>query len=315
MTSNKPTITRCTWDSAIGLPANALDAYEEDGVLVIENFVTANACSALRQRAEELVQKHAPTGKHTVFSTQDQGHARNAYFEQSANGIGVFFEEGAHDANGNLTVPLAKAVNKIGHAMHDLDPVFDAFSRTADLASVASSLGLIDPLLVQSMYIFKQPGIGGEVNCHQDSTYLYTQPSSVIGFWFAIENAHIGNGCLKGIAGSHRHGLREIFRRQQGGKKDGQLALEVLQPDLQWDTTNAEWLEVKQGTLIVFNGLFAHLSSANRSEQSRHAYTLHAVSGRAHYPGSNWIQRGDGLGLALRGFDASAKAHKSRLDA
>lgn len=298
MTSIKPNITRCTWDSAIGLTANALDAYEEDGVLVIENFVTARACSALRQRAEELVQEHAPTGQHTIFSTQDQSHARNTYFEESANGIGVFFEEGAHDANGQLTVPLAKAVNKLGHAMHDLDPVFDAFSRTADLASVANSLGLLDPLLVQSMYIFKQPGIGGEVNCHQDSTYLYTEPSSVIGFWFAIEDAHIGNGCLKGISGSHRQGLREIFRRNA----QGQLALEVLQPDLQWDTANAEWLEVKQGTLIVFNGLFAHLSSANRSEQSRHAYTLHAVSGRAHYPASNWIQRGEWLGLPLRGF-------------
>ena len=295
-------ITRCKWNAATGLPPSAVQAFAQDGVLVIEDFVAAEGCAALRERAEGLVQQHAPKGEHTVFSTTDQSHARNAYFEASANSIGVFFEEGAHDAQGQLTVPLAKAVNKIGHAMHDLDPVFDAFSRTADLASVASSLGLLDPLLVQSMYIFKQPGIGGEVNCHQDSTYLYTEPSSVIGFWFAIEDAHQGNGCLGGIAGSHTQGLRELFRRQTCGKDDGQLALEVLQPDLHWDTNSAEWLEVKQGTLIVFNGLFAHLSAANRSAQSRHAYTLHAVSGKAHYPQSNWIQRQSVAGLTLRGF-------------
>ena len=291
-------ISRCKWNAATGLPQTAHHAFMRDGVLVIEDFVASNQCAALRERAEALVQLHAPQQGHTVFSTQDQSHARNAYFEESANRIGVFFEEGAHDAEGNLTVPLAKAVNKIGHAMHDIDPVFDAFSRTPDLQSVSSSLGLIDPLLVQSMYIFKQPGIGGEVNCHQDSTYLYTEPSSVVGFWFAIEDAHQGNGCLGGIAGSHTQGLREVFRRHA----NGQLALDVLQPDLQWDTASAEWLEVEQGTLIVFSGLFAHLSSANRSAQSRHAYTLHAVDRQAHYPASNWIQPLHAPGTAWRGF-------------
>ena len=291
-------ITRCKWHAATGLPEAALDAFAQDGVLVIEGFVPAPQCATLRERAEALVQLHAPQHGHTVFSTQDQSHARDAYFEESANRIGVFFEEGAHDAEGNLTVPLAKAVNKLGHAMHNLDPVFNAFSRTADLQSVSSSLGLIDPLLVQSMYIFKQPGIGGEVNCHQDSTYLYTEPSSAVGFWFAIEGAHQGNGCLGGIAGSHTQGLREVFRRHA----NGQLALDVLQPDLQWDSASAEWLEVEQGTLIVFDGLFAHLSAANRSAQSRHAYTLHAVDRQAHYPASNWIQPPNAPGTTWRGF-------------
>ena len=291
-------ITRCQWSPTSRLPQQALSAFARDGVLVIENFVGPEKCAALRDRAEALVQQHAPATGHTVFSTQDQSHARNAYFEASANSIGVFFEEGAHNAQGSLVVPLARAVNKIGHAMHDLDPVFDAFSRTPALHNVADSIGLKNALLVQSMYIFKQPGIGGEVNCHQDSTYLYTEPSSVIGFWFAIEDAHQGNGCLGGIAGSHTQGLREVFRRQS----DGELALELLQPNLHWETSSAEWIEAKQGTLIVFNGLFAHLSSANRSAQSRHAYTLHAVSSQAHYPASNWIQRPKNRGFAFRGF-------------
>ena len=63
-----------------------------------------------------------------------------------------------------------------------------------------------------------------------------------------------------------------------------------------------EWLEVKQGTLIVFNGQFPHLSLANRSAQSRHAYTLHAVSGRAHYLEDNWMQRPMGFDPPYRGF-------------
>ena len=50
------------------------------------------------------------------------------------------------------------------------------------------------------MYIFKQPHIGGEVGCHQDATFLYTDPITVTGFWFAIEDATLENGCLVGGA-------------------------------------------------------------------------------------------------------------------
>jgi phytanoyl-CoA hydroxylase len=51
------------------------------------------------------------------------------------------------------------------------------------------------------MYIFKQPFIGGEIDCHQDSTFLYTDPLSCIGFWFALEDATVDNGCLYAIPG------------------------------------------------------------------------------------------------------------------
>lgn len=47
--------------------------------------------------------------------------------------------------------------------MHDLDPVFMAFAHDAKLAEVADDIGLLEPQIWQSMYIFKQPGIGGEV--------------------------------------------------------------------------------------------------------------------------------------------------------
>ena len=69
-------------------------------------------------------------------------------------------------------------------------------------------IGMADPLAIQSMYIFKQPHIGGEVGCHQDATFLYTEPMSVTGFWFAIEDATVENGCLWAQPGGHRGPLR-----------------------------------------------------------------------------------------------------------
>ncbi len=54
-------------------------------------------------------------------------------------------------------------------------------------------------------------------------------------------------------------------------------------------------------TLICFDGLLPHYSAANRSSQARHAYTLHVVDGQAHYPETNWIQRG--RDFPVRGFN------------
>ena len=291
-------VYRSRLDEVHGLSGETREAFARDGVIVLEDFVPAAQCDLLKQRALELVAEYAPCAPGTVFSTRDNRHARDAYFEESANGIGVFFEEGAFDAAGKLCVPLTRAVNKIGHAMHDLDPAFNAFSHGKRLQAVAEGIGLADPRLVQSMYIFKQPGIGGEVVCHQDSTFLHTEPLSVAGFWFAIEDAHRGNGCLGGLPGEHTKGLRDVYRKHS----DGQLRMETIQPGLAWDMSRIEWLEVQRGTLIIFNGQFPHLSESNRSAESRHAYTLHAVSGLARYSAENWIQRSDSADLPFAGF-------------
>src|SRR3546814_16865601 len=104
--------------------------------------------------------------------------------------------------------------------MHDVDPVFERFSRTPELAAVASDVGLVDPLLLQSMYIFKPPRIGGEVTCHPAAPFLSPEPQSVVGFWFALQDATLDNGCLWAQPGGHLGPLRQRFVRE-GGDADG----------------------------------------------------------------------------------------------
>jgi phytanoyl-CoA hydroxylase len=280
-------VTRCKTLPGGGLPPEAVAAFHRDGVLIVEDFKSRAECERLRRRANELVDEYGPRAAGTIFSTKAPQHLNSRYFLESAAGIGVFFEEEAFATDGRLAYPLALAVNKLGHALHDLDPVFSAFSKGPALQAVSASLGMVQPRVMQSMYIFKQPNIGGEVVCHQDSTYLYTDPMSVIGYWFAIDDAHRGNGCLGGIPGEHRKGLKKLFRR----KDDGALETIDVDTSIAWDMAALEWLEVPAGTLIVFNGCFPHLSEANRSAQARHAYTLHAVDGNCAYPADNWLQR------------------------
>lgn len=269
--------------------------YEEAGVLILENFVTPEVCRRLQARIMRLVEEFDPNDLKHIFSAMKQTQLDDRYFEESGDKIRFFFEHDAFDEEGNLRQPKADSLNKMGHAMHDLDPVFDRFSRTPELAEAARRIGFADPAVLQSMYIFKPPRIGGEVVCHQDSTYIYTEPESCVGFWFALEDATLENGCMQFIPGGHKLPLRK--RNYRGA--DGRLVTETLD-DTPWPEERRRPAEAPAGTLVIFDGRAPHLSAANRSDKSRHAYTLHVIDRRCHYPAENWLQRGDDL--PLRGF-------------
>ncbi len=287
------------------LNSEQVDAYEQNGFLVIEDFASAQACADLRQRAVEIVDEWQPSDARTIFTTSEQERASNAEFMSSGGSTWCFFEQDAFDENGQLRQAKQLSINKIGHAMHDLDPVFERFTYIPELTSVATDLGLTDALALQSMYIFKQPSIGGEVTCHQDATFLYTDPMTVTGFWFAIEDATLENGCLCAAPGGHKTGLRQVFKRAGAMTDDDGTVFEVLDPTpLPTPPSELVPLEVPAGTLVVLHGLLPHWSGPNRSDHSRHAYSVHCISAAADYPAWNWLQRP--AEMPLRRLDTAA---------
>jgi phytanoyl-CoA hydroxylase len=279
------------------LTAEQRDRYDRDGFLVVSDFADARSCDALRTRAGQLVHDFDPSGIISIFSTREQNRRSDDYFLNSGDKIRFFFEEDAFLPDGTLKQSKERSINKIGHALHDFDPVFSEFSRSPKVAQLVSDLGINRPLLLQGMYIFKQPKIGGEVTCHQDSTFLYTEPQhEIAGLWFALEDATVENGCLWAIPGGHTVGLKSRWLRNESSG----MTFDVFD-SVPWPEEKLVPLEVKKGSLIILNGLLPHKSLANRSSRSRHAYTLHVISADCRYPETNWLQRSPEL--PLRGFE------------
>ena len=275
--------------------SDRLAQYKHDGFLVIEDFVDETACDRLRGRAEKLVRDFDPQGVVSIFSTHEQSRVLDQYFLESGDKIRFFFEEDAFYPDGKLKQAKELSINKIGHALHDLDPEFERFSRCSQVEALADALEIENPLLLQSMYIFKQPNIGGEVTCHQDSTFLYNEPVKIAGLWFALEDATIDNGCLWVIPGGHKLGLKSRWVRDGNGG----MRFDIFDTEA-WPEERLLPLEVKKGTLVLLDGLVPHKSLANRSLKSRHAYTLHLISGHSKFPEDNWLRRS--REMPLRGF-------------
>ena len=271
-------------------------AWHDDGYLALPGFVPAAAHAAACARARAIVDAFEPGPATSRFSTRQRGVVASAALLASAEAVHCFFEEEALDEAGRLCVPKAQAINKIGHALHEIDPFFSAFSRGPALAALAGAIGLVQPQVWQSQLIFKQPRIGGEVGWHQDASFFATQPHSVTTFWFAFEDATLDNGCLWVEPGGHRGALREQYVCEGGA-----LRMQALSSAPWPRIENAKPLPVPAGTLVVFHGLLPHFSAANRSPRSRLAYTLHATDGRAAYSPLNWLQRS--AKLPARGFE------------
>jgi phytanoyl-CoA hydroxylase len=273
------------------LTPDQINFYRDNGYLLLPQFKEARDVAALRQWAVGVVDAFDADRVRSIFTTKDQSRQVDEYFMASASNVSCFFEEEAFDAAGELKLPKAHSINKIGHAMHDLDPLVSGFSRGLKLAGLARDLGLTRPQIWQSMVIFKQPHIGGEVGWHQDATFFETEPITVTTFWFALEDATLQNGCLWVQPGGHQGPLRERFVKTAGNR----AAMESIDTT-PWPTeASAVPLEAKAGDLILLHGLLPHYSAPNRSATSRMAFTLHVTDANSVYSPRNWLQRGKSL--------------------
>lgn len=272
--------------------------FETDGYAVIENFLKPLEVEELKQGAERLIKNLPEPSKRAIFSTVDSEARQNKdkYFLESSDKISYFFEAGALNKDGELLVEPEVSLNKIGHALHELDPVFRKYTLDERVKEATYQLGFEDPVIVQSMYIFKNPGIGSEVTAHQDASYLYTEPVRVVGFWIALDDATLENGCLWMSRGSHKSGVHRRYIRNPD--KDSDEYLIYTSPPPYYQKNNFTAVPVPKGSCILIHGQVVHFSEPNKSKNSRHAYTFHIVEQKnTTYSKDNWIQPPEGKGF------------------
>jgi phytanoyl-CoA hydroxylase len=307
--------------------------FDRFGFLHLQGFASKEEVEAMQHQMEMLTSDWDPAEKTMAFSTHvkdNQARGNDDYFLESASRVHFFAEATALEEDGSLKEEYQsnnklQALNKSGHAMHIVEGAFRDYTLSSKVKSLVADLGWRDPVVPQSMYICKNPKIGGTVHSHQDSTFLYTEPrQSCLGLWLALDDATLLNGCLWIRPNSHQEAVRRQFKRNekhftqqvidegsnfgQGDLKEPKMIFEVFRQDVEWEgklPDNSEPpcqglldagfipIECKAGDLVVFPGELDHLSLPNYSEQQRHTFQLHLVEGPntgVQWSKSNWLQ-------------------------
>ncbi|WWC64605.1 uncharacterized protein I303_107216 [Kwoniella dejecticola CBS 10117] len=285
------------------LTSDQLQRWKDDGYLLIPDFFSPKEVKEMLDEATRLCDEFDIEGHPmTTFKTAADGeHVGDDYFLNSNDKIRYFLEptsitQPTPDTPAKLLVEPSKSINKIGHALAVLNPVFHRYTlENENIKNVARDLGeQKDPRVLQSMIICKQPKIGGVVPCHNDSTFLYTDPPSAIGCWIALEDCTPSNGCLSFYPGSHKKvRISERFIRDPSGKGTTFIDLpDVPKNEENWDEMDG-WQEAscKAGTLVLIHGSVMHKSPPNHSDKTRFIYTFHMIEGDgAVFDKQNWLQ-------------------------
>lgn len=269
--------------------------YEENGYVHIPNFLTPEEVAALKEDIKEAIDS-------AIIPDVVQSHLENLGTKQMLESLDknhIFFENKSVK-DGKLAHPLHLAVHKIGHGAHIHSKGAKSLTFSEKMKTTIKKLtGFDHPLVIQGMFITKQPGHGEAAIIHVDETYLLTEPEGfVTGAWIALDNALEHNGCLEFVPGSHKKydvqkkWIRKKSEHEPGKEWESILEIEGENPPLKDE--DFVKVPVKSGGLVLLHGKTFHRSAENYSTDQRFVYTFHVFDGgKAKWSKLNWASERD----------------------
>ncbi|XP_067946825.1 phytanoyl-CoA dioxygenase domain-containing protein 1-like [Watersipora subatra] len=272
---------------------NWVDEFESKGYAVIEDFSTSEECDEMKAEMYRVLNELEITAEHmAVFSSSDEEKFEASkwdYFFKSAGKVRYFFEKDALKEDGTLTVPKDRSICKVALALHWHNEVFKRFSFSNKMKSLAHDLGYKKPAVVESVYLFNNPGSGAHDH-HQDGGTFWMEPMKLCGLFLALDDADEKTGCMWFIPESHRESKPELPMIKQEDD-NGVISLKPGDYRFYADTSKFTPCPAKKGSLVLIHGLVVHKNNNNETNEPKNAYTMHLVEqeGTTWSP-DNWLQ-------------------------
>lgn len=165
--------------------------------------------------------------------------------------------------------------------------IYDLMHHPKILACVHDLLGS-ELIGLAAHYFCKMPKDGTTVSWHQDASYWPLTPSKTATVWLAIDDADIGNGCMRFVSGSHHAGQLEF--RASEADENNVLSQTVDGVERYGSLVD---VELKAGEISIHSDLLLHSSHYNESDRRRCGLTLRYCTPDVRaVPGFNWEKEG-----------------------
>ena len=253
------------------------ESWDRDGYFMLPGFAAPAVLEAMEMRVVELVRQAAagePIGD--AYVMKEQRLAATAIEPEDQ---------------------LSKLFR-----IHRDEKLFREFVLDENLLDLCEDLLGPDIDCFLSQFIAKRPGALGQP-WHQDSFYFPFDRSPQVGLWLAVSEAHIDNGPLWVVPGSHVEPVHEVVRDSRPESSYGYVEI------VDYDTSSEGPVLMQPGDLLVFHSHLFHRSTDNASEVSRLAMVYHLASAGTvdesmqrwgfTPPNTDWmpVRRHGGIGL------------------
>lgn len=216
-----------------------IDAYQQNGFVVIEDFLSTEELETWRQVTDEAVHQRLHAAKSDRWDLTNRSDDPNNYYSQ------VFLQ----------CVKLADTHDGMKALMHD-----------ARLGEWAGMLAGVDGIRIwHDQALIKQP-FGNPTAWHLDNPYWSFHSPNALSIWVALDDATLQNGCLYYLPGTHRNSRYDNVNI-------GQNMADLFRHYPEWREIEPVATPCRAGSAVFHNGLTAHGAGANMTHRPRRAMT------------------------------------------
>lgn len=210
--------------------------YDENGFVVIEDFLTPDELEHWRTTTQEAVDQRLASEVKGILN--NQGDPDNYYAQ-------VF------------TQCVKLADTHAGMRALMLDP---------HLGEAAATLAGVDGIRIWHDQALFKPPYGNPTGWHLDNPFWSFSSRQAISIWVALDDATLANGALFYVPGTHKTAR---FERTNIGQNQGDLF--KMYPE--WREIATVGTPCPAGSAVFHNGLTAHGAGANMTNAPRRAMT------------------------------------------
>ncbi|RYG67187.1 phytanoyl-CoA dioxygenase family protein [bacterium] len=228
-----------------------VQSYQENGFLVVENFLSPEQLANWQATTDEAVAQRLESLKPGAKAAE----ANATVDEIEANRLKA--NSGDDYYSQVFTQCIKLADSHAGMRKLIIDP---------SLGEFVSTLAGVDGMRVWHDQALIKPPFGNPTGWHLDNPYWSFYSKNSISIWVALDDATKDNGCLYYLPGTHK-----TASYKNAGIGKNQADLFKVYPE--WKVLKSVACPAPAGTAVFHNGLTAHGAGANMTNGQRRAMT------------------------------------------